>query len=90
MKNRETMAWEYFVFDLIIQNMGMRDVVFLWKIARKWHESNFFFFVGGDVIITKYGHGASGFSWKIGKKGIRAVCFCQSEHLYSKIWAWEP
>ena len=88
MKNRETMAWEYFVFDLIIQNMYERCSFFYEKLGE--NDMRALFFVGGDVIITKYGHGASGFSWKIGKKGIRAVCFCQSEHLYSKIWAWEP
>ena len=37
----------------------MRDVVFYEKLRE---NDMSFFFVGGDVIITKYGHGASGFS----------------------------
>ena len=38
----------------------MRDVVFYEKLGK--NDLRALFFVGGDVIITKYGHGASGFS----------------------------
>ena len=91
MKNRVTMAWEYFVFDLIITKYGHESSSFYMKNQGKLAWEQFVFvFVRGDVIITKYGHGASGFLWKIGKKGIRAVCFCRNGRLFSKMWAWEP
>ena len=63
------------------QNIGMRAVIFSWKIGKKEHRIDFFgpwysvVLTELTIILIKYVYESRGFSWKIWKKMRWEYCF---------------
>ena len=74
------------------QNIGMRAVIFSWKIGKKEHRIDFFgpwysvVLTELTIILIKYVHESRGFSWKtLKKKWDESTVFWENERFFDKI-----
>ena len=78
-----------------LQNIGMKAMVFCWKIGKKkgilliFLVHNIVYFWQNGHFLTKYRHDSRGFFMKNLKKWHETKCFWESASFLDKIWAWE-